>query len=159
MSTQNTAKKQTQTNTPAKKKTGVTTAQAAEVLKGKDLKNLVDKAHASLDCVTDTSFIKSIKSERAELSNASPSDHIHTVEDKHAWAIFLDDDLITKYVAANGETEKYLIGYQNGKAARKNETHFSQKETDPFAHRIIFQPAPSYVSYSFFYGFSHFDGS
>ena len=132
------------------------TAQAAEVLKNRDINALHEKSHTLLEA-TEADLIKKIEFERAVLEDTPAKDHIHTVEDKHAWAIFLDEDLITTHESVdhggNKSTEKYLIGYQNGLKARKNETHFSQKETDPFSHRIIFQPAPQYVSYSFFYGF------
>ena len=74
-------------------------------------------------------------------------------DDKHAWAIFLDKKLIQELTTDDGQTQYFLIGYENGISARTNETHFSQKENDPISHRLIFQPEPTFISYSFFYGF------
>lgn len=83
----------------------------------------------------------------------TPSDTvIKAMDDKHAWAIFMDTKLIQK-IEENGVIQNYLIGYENGLKARQNETHFSQKENDPICHRVIFQPEPTFISYSFFYGF------
>ena len=148
-------KKKTKAETP-QRTIAVITAQAAEVLANRDLNALLEKSHSHLQNAK-TDIIKTYKIDRAVLEPTKTKDIIHTVEDKHAWAIFLDDTLITTRVITdedgNETTENYLIGYQNGLTARKNETHFSQKETDPFSHRIIFQPSPQYVSYSFFYGF------
>lgn len=77
---------------------------------------------------------------------------IKAMDDKHAWAIFMDTKLIQR-IEENGIIQNYLIGYENGLKARQNETHFSQKENDPICHRVIFQPEPTFISYSFFYGF------
>ena len=77
---------------------------------------------------------------------------VKTMDDKHAWAIFLDSRLVQKAVV-DGKEQHFLIGYENGLSARQNETHFSQKENDPVCHRVIFQPEPTFISYSFFYGF------
>jgi hypothetical protein len=83
----------------------------------------------------------------------TPSDNvIKAMDDKHAWAIFLDPKLIQRVEEA-GVIQNFLIGYENGLKARQNETHFSQKENDPINHRLIFQPEPTFISYSFFYGF------
>lgn len=81
------------------------------------------------------------------------SDIIAKMDDKHAWAIFLDRKLIQESVTSDGHTQYFLIGYENGISAKQNETHFSQKENDPISHRLIFQPEPTFISYSFFYGF------
>jgi len=81
------------------------------------------------------------------------SDIITKLDDKHAWAIFLDKKLIQQLQTPDGQTQHFLIGYENGTSARRNETHFSQKENDPVSHRLIFQPEPTFISYSFFYGF------
>lgn len=81
------------------------------------------------------------------------SDIITKLDDKHAWAIFLDKKLIQELLTSDEQTQYFLIGYENGISARKNETHFSQKENDPISHRLIFQPEPTFISYSFFYGF------
>lgn len=78
---------------------------------------------------------------------------ISKMDDKHAWAIFLDKKLVQELVTADGQTQYFLIGYENGLSARENETHFSQKENDPISHRLIFQPEPTFISYSFFHGF------
>ena len=56
------------------------------------------------------------------------SDIITKLDDKHAWAIFLDKKLIQELVTAEGHVQYFLIGYENGVSARQNETHFSQKE-------------------------------
>jgi hypothetical protein len=77
---------------------------------------------------------------------------VSSMDDKHAWAIYLDPRLVTK-CEVNGAMQHFLIGYENGLTARKNETHFTQKETDPVAHRLFFHPEPHFISYSFFYGF------
>ena len=83
----------------------------------------------------------------------TPADSIvRAMDDKHAWAIFLDTRLI-QTIEENGVKKHFLIGYENGLKARQNETHFSQKENDPICHRLIFQPEPTFISYSFFYGF------
>ena len=81
------------------------------------------------------------------------SDIIAKMDDKHAWAIFLDKKLIQELITSDGHTQHFLIGYENGISAKRNETHFSQKENDPISHRLIFQPEPTFISYSFFYGF------
>ncbi len=81
------------------------------------------------------------------------SEIITKMDDKHAWAIFLDKKLIQELLTSDGQTQYFLIGYENGISARCNETHFSQKENDPISHRLIFQPEPTFISYSFFYGF------
>lgn len=81
------------------------------------------------------------------------SDIITKLDDKHAWAIFLDKKLIQELLTSDGQTQYFLIGYENGTSARRNETHFSQKENDPISHRLIFQPEPTFISYSFFHGF------
>ena len=84
----------------------------------------------------------------------TPAETIITkMDDKHAWAIFLDRKLVQKTVDSDGAVQNFLIGYENGLSARRNETHFSQKENDPISHRVIFQPEPTFVSYSFFFGF------
>lgn len=77
---------------------------------------------------------------------------ISAMDANHAWAIFLDRDLVQTCVV-NGKEQHFLIGYESGTKARRNETHFSQKEQDPVSHRLIFQPDPIFISYSFFYGF------
>lgn len=78
---------------------------------------------------------------------------ITKMDDKHAWAIFLDRKLVQKITDNEGQVQNFLIGYENGLSARRNETHFSQKENDPISHRVIFQPEPTFISYSFFFGF------
>ena len=80
-------------------------------------------------------------------------DIITKLDDKHAWAIFLYKKLIQELLTSDGQTQYFLIGYENGTSARRNENHFSQKENDPISHRLIFQPEPTFISYSFFYGF------
>ena len=90
--------------------------------------------------------------EKTDLKKNDLQKHVSSVNDKHAWAIFLDEKTITKRRVGDA-VENYLIGYENGLLARKNETHFSQKENDCVSHRILFQPDPHYISYSFFYGF------
>ena len=86
------------------------------------------------------------------LTPIATTEVVTSMDDKHAWAIYLDPRLVTK-CEVNGATQHFLIGYENGLTARKNETHFTQKETDPVAHRLFFHPEPHFISYSFFYGF------
>ena len=88
----------------------------------------------------------------ATMPTVDANEVVSGLDDKHAWAIFLDPALV---IASEdgGKKEHFLVGYENGLAARRNETHFKQKETDPISHRIFFQPEPCFISYSFFYGF------
>ena len=90
--------------------------------------------------------------EDSSLEVIKADEAVSGLDDKHAWAIFLDPGLV---ITIQDEEKKshFLVGYENGLSARRNETHFRQKETDPVSHRIFFQPEPCFVSYSFFYGF------
>lgn len=160
MTTETQAQKNANVVKPASKaatRKTILAAQAKDVIGATPLDDLLQKAHSIPNDIPIGNLIQSLSTEKIALPPVNPAPHIHSVSDKHAWAIFLDENLISKYVKtlADGttETENYLIGYQNGVTARKNETHFSQKENDPVSHRIIFQPEPYYVSYSFFYGF------
>lgn len=90
--------------------------------------------------------------EASTIAMSDANKAVSGLDDKHAWAIFLDPALVVAS-ESGGKKEHFLVGYENGLAARRNETHFKQKETDPISHRIFFQPEPCFISYSFFYGF------
>lgn len=138
-------------STQEKKPVVIATA-AQGILTSTDCKKFIeDEPNASVP-VCAPSLEHGFAVEKTDLGKSDLKKHVSSVNDKHAWAIFLDEKLITKRRDGN-LVENYLIGYENGLKARKNETHFSQKENDPVSHRIIFQPEPHYISYSFFYGF------
>ncbi len=135
-----------------KKKTSVIATTAQKVLRSTDYKKFIeDRPDDVLPCRA-SGCAYGVDMDKSQLKKSELKQHIQSVNDKHAWAIFLDEKLVAKQKTDSG-VENYLIGYENGLTARRNETHFAQKENDPVSHRIIFQPEPHYVSYSFFYGF------
>ena len=135
-----------------KNKGSVIATTAQSVLRSTDYKKLVEQhPEDALPCQTpNCNFVA--ETEKSQLAKSDLKQHVQSVNDKHAWAIFLEEKLVSTQKTEGG-VEHYLIGYENGLTARQNETHFTQKENDPVSHRIIFQPDPHYVSYSFFYGF------
>ena len=131
---------------------GVKVTMADDVLYSMSLQN--DKAEPDITSAEEVLGIDCFNVDKMiyePLTEAS--DIITKLDDKHAWAIFLDKKLIQELLTSDEQTQYFLIGYENGISARKNETHFSQKENDPISHRLIFQPEPTFISYSFFYGF------
>ena len=134
------------------KKSTVTATAAQKVMQTAEYKKFAEDCPDSVLPMNQPELAFGLDTDKNVLEKSDVRKHIHSVNDKHAWAIFLDDKLITKRQTQSG-TENYLIGFENGLKARKNETHFSQKENDPVSHRILFQPEPHYISYSFFYGF------
>ena len=48
----------------------------------------------------------------------TPAETIITkMDDKHAWAIFLDRKLVQKISGPDGQVQNFLIGYENGLSA------------------------------------------
>lgn len=134
------------------KKTAVTATAAQKIMQSAEYKKFADDKPNEILPAGAPALSYGLIAVKTELEKSDVHEHVHSVNDKHAWAIFLDSKLITKRQTEQG-TENYLIGFENGLKARENETHFSQKENDPVSHRILFQPEPHYISYSFFYGF------